>query len=115
MSAAIPTLDDLWKRLDDPSKALWEHDVDRELTVLHNEIKAAGQTPTDEYRAEATAFKFSEDHDNNSEPGWGTYYGPSMGFTDPSGNPFWVPDIKNLPPPMVAHWAARAAQVRHPV
>jgi hypothetical protein len=114
MPPSSTSLTEVLAPFDDPARAISENDVEAALSRLNQSMKKADQKPGEDYRAEATAFMFMEDYDQD-KLGWGTYYGPSMGFQDSAGNPIWVPDIKDITPPMISYWANRTLEAHHPV
>ena len=58
------------------------------------------------------AFAFTAGEDSP----WGsTYFGPSGSTRDEGGNVFFFPDLREVSPDVVDHWARRAKSLRHPV
>jgi len=46
---------------------------------------------------------------------WNSYFGPVATGTKEDGSPYYAPDIAGTEPQVVAHWARRARDVRHPI
>lgn len=78
--------------------------------------RQALQNPTTEENlgawAEVLAFAFSEQREGSV---WGTFFGPRATMQDKDGNTFYSPGIDDTPPEVVAHWAARARNLKHPM
>lgn len=107
---ALPVeLQSVFERFDE--KPLARHDVSVAIRSVVDERRKAGEALGVELQAEAMAFDFCEDYQNNH---WGTYYGPQMIAPCEGGYTEW-PSIQSVTPPTLHYWIQRSAEARHPV
>ena len=64
--------------------------------------------------AEQIAFAFQTHRVAGGGP-WGTHFQPWMSATNPDGTAYYSPDLAEVDSEVLAHWAARAKEAKHPV
>ncbi len=65
-------------------------------------------------RAEIMAFDFMEDY-QNSETGWGTYFGPMFVLPNKEKGAVEIPSIQDITPSMIDYWEKRAIELKSPI
>lgn len=96
---------------EDRTELFDEHDV-------HSAIRHFAAAITEELPkkllAEMIAFGFAENY-QDSDTGWGTYYGPMLVMPNKEGQMVESPSIKLVDAEMLSYWSERANQARHPI
>lgn len=89
-----------------------------EITIaetLKKALKELGEeTPHEEWTAEITAFDLAENL-QDSEIGWGTYYGPKLVWKKEDGSIVEYPSISQITPILIDYWERRSREASHPV
>lgn len=92
-------------------KRLNEHAVSSALRQLKPDD---GQEIGFELLSELMAFDFAEDY-SHKETGWGTYFGPTMTWSNGDGTFTESPSIQRVTPEMIDYWESRANETQNPV
>lgn len=90
-----------------------EHDVQQALGNARRSLQNPSEAENFGAWTEVLAFALV---DTRVRPDpWGTYFGPMASETDKDGKNIYFPDIAGADARVIAHWAARARAVTHPV
>lgn len=106
-------LQPIFERFEQNAAPLADYDVSAAISSVVNQRKKAGEVVTAEMQAEAMAFDFCEDYQND-QTGWGTYYGPQMVIPCEGGYKEW-PSIQAVTPATLQYWVQRSREAKHPV
>jgi hypothetical protein len=100
-----PVLDEFEKH----QTPLAEEDISLVIHQVVDKLRNAGKEIAPEISAEAMAFDFCEDY-QDEQTSWGTYYGPQMVASGVE----W-PSLQAVTPAMLEYWEQRAKEANHPV
>lgn len=95
-----------------PTKPLTERAVEHAIKTLRSPNDKSD--PTFEWRAEITAFQFSDRELGNNSP-WDTHFTPESWWRNNDGSLGGMPDITSINEAMLNYWSQRAAITKHPV
>ena len=103
------TLSDVWRVYDAKDKKGFSfYDVSAAIECIPKD-----SIEVDACRYESMAFSFSENCGDNV---WGVYYGPQWTLErKETGEPVYIPDIKDVSGEMISYWESRAAVVVNPL
>lgn len=112
MGNVIDALIDALNKFDEKINTISERDVSKAISSVKDAEDKSD--PPMEWVAEAMAFDFWEDY-QNQQTGWGTYYGPMSVFDNGDGTFSESPNIKEVTEEIISYWTARANTAKHPV
>lgn len=102
---------EILKSFDDVNKKKFDDlDVSGQLKTC---LPPKGEEFDDELKWEIMAFEFSENY-QNSETGWGTYYGPMWSGTLKNGEKWESPSLKDIKAETIEYWTKRGNEVINP-
>jgi len=112
MTDILSDLKELLNKLDQDIEPTWEAGISKAINSLRDP-KETSELPM-EFIAEAIAFDFHEDYQNQTT-GWGTYYGPLFVFANDDGTAIESPSIRKVTEQIIKYWIERAKTAKHPI
>lgn len=88
---------------------LADYDISLAIHQVVDKLKGDGKEIAPEVLAEAMAFDFCENY-QDEQTSWGTYYGPQMVASGVE----W-PNLQAVTPEMLEYWEQRAKEANHPI
>ncbi len=111
MAGNPQTYEEIIRSFENSKELFDEHDVSNQLR--HFASKITKELPKN-FLAEMMAFGFSEDY-QDSDTGWGTFYGPMLVMPNREGQIMESPSIRLVDAEMLSYWSERANQSKHPI
>jgi lysyl-tRNA synthetase class 1 len=108
-----PAIDAVIAKFDDSTAPFDEHAVREALVAARTAL--VNPTPADNLGAWAEVLAFGLARNQERSSPWKTYFGPVATGTKKDGSPYYAPDIAGTEPEVIAHWARRARDLRHPI
>ena len=113
MTTADEHLDQLLADYEARTDPFYEVSIVDAIRELRRKLNREDDEPGFRMQAESMAFGFCEDY-RDEATGWGTYYGPFAVLGDETGQMVESPSIQRVTPEMLAYWAKRADETKHP-
>ena len=107
------SLEEIVQNYDAKEEPFTDFDIGGALKSARNDLVNPSEPENNGAWAEALAFALATgDHHENP---WNSYFGPMASGTDSQGATVYFPDIIGTPAETIAHWAASARSLKHPL